>query len=129
MADTGAPPFVIGVFANAILEQDYELAHSCLSNGLQKRLPRTELRETLLEAEEDGGVPSSFSWRRSDMNYADWTGCVESPSAPEVCSDNYLSWSCLTFHTDVEPCYQIWCVLMTEGPEQCIGFFEITDPD
>ena len=124
-----APPFVISAFANAVLDQDYELAHSYLSAGLQQRIALTELRDTLLQAEEDTGAPVVFAWRNTQMNWRDWQACRDGAAAPDVFPDTFVSWSCLSFAGDLEPCYQIWCLVISDGKQERIGFFEISDPD
>lgn len=124
-----SPPFVISAFANAVIDQDYELAHSYLSKSLQQRLPIGELRHTLLEAEEDTVPPVNFAWRRTDMGYRDWIAGNDRASAPEIYPDNFVSWSCIAFDGDTESCYQLWCLLISENDQERIGFFEITDPD
>jgi hypothetical protein len=124
-----SPPFIISAFASAVLEQDYELAHSYLSNGMRERMDLPELRSTLLEAEEDAGTPVNFAWKQTDMNYREWKACCDSAAGPDVYPDSFLSYSAIVFEGDFEPCYELWCVLVDEDGMPRIGFFEITDPE
>jgi hypothetical protein len=131
-------PQVASDFAKAVIERDHARAYALTTPGLQARMSFEEFVQALEQAEEWVVPPGTFGLSSNSMTFEQLANVYQeegTPLPPEVKSESFRCWMCIEFIPDVDDpteldaCYDFWCVIVSEGGEDRIAYFEIHEPD
>jgi len=131
-------PQVASDFAQAVIERDYAQAYALTTEGLQARMSLEDFIHALENAEKKVVPPGTFGLSRNSMTFEELAGVCQEEGTPlpsEITPESFQRWMCIEFIPDVDDpteldaCYNFWCIIVSEGGEERIAYFEIRDPD
>lgn len=136
-------------FAQAIVDEDFRMAHACFAPWLQKEFPpdrfRAHLEKWLWEINEVWEIdelifPDEFSvsYNGSTLESLKQDSDWREPRkiSEEVTEENFRKWMVIHFMPDelderveLDGWFDFWFILVETGGELRVGYFELADVD
>ena len=135
-------------FADAIVARDFDRASTLLAPWLRAQhtperlaeLIDAEVTATLEACELDAGpYPGTYTFGWNDIGLASLRELpsyeVERKIPNEVTSENYRQWMKIEFQPleeeelEVDAYFDLWMIVVTDGPGLAVGYFEMVDSD
>jgi hypothetical protein len=136
-------PKIVETFAKSVVTQKFDQAYECLAKPLKASLNLADFKQMMKDAEEDVVPPKAFdmdanSCSFEDIKTSEYRGNINADEGvlSKLDPKDFKQWLCIQFtpdpedaECDLDACYDFWCMIVAEGNEEKIGFFEIHDPD
>jgi hypothetical protein len=112
--------------------------HTPSTKGLRARMSLDEFVHALGDAEEDVLPPGTFGHTINPMTSGELAKAVEGLGTPlpsDINPQSFRCWMCIEFipdvvdPTDLDACYDFWCLIVSADGEDGIAYFEIADSD
>jgi hypothetical protein len=131
-------PEVASKFAEAVIERDYAQAFALTTKGLRTHMSLEEFVQTLEDAEKDDVPPGTFGLSSNSMTFQELAKQYEELGTPlpqYIKPESFRLWMCIEFipdpqdPTELDACYDVWCMVVNEDGEDRIAYIETQEPD
>ena len=131
-------PEVASRFAEAVIERDYAQAFALTTRGLRTRMSLEEFVAALENAEKDVVPPGTYGLNSNSMTFEGLAKACDELGTPlprDVKPESFRLWMCIEFipdphdPTELDACYDVWCMVVKEDGEDRIAYFEIHEPE
>jgi hypothetical protein len=131
-------PEVASRFAEAVIERDYAQAFALTTKGLRRRMSLEEFVAALENAEQDVVPPGTYGLSSNSMTFDRLAKAYDELGTPlpqDIKPESFRLWMCIEFipdphdPTELDACYDVWCMVVNEDGEDRIAYFEIHEPE
>jgi hypothetical protein len=131
-------PEVASKFAEAVIERDYAQAFALTTKGLRTRMNLEEFVEAIETAEKEVVPPGTFGLSSNSMTFEELAKQFDEMGKPlpqDIKPESFRLWMCIEFipdpddPTELDACYDVWCMVVNENGADQIAYFEIKEPD
>ena len=129
---------VTGEFAQAVIDRDFGGAYALTTTGLRARIDLETFIRALEAAEADVVPPHRFDLGGNSLTFDQLSETQRRAGTafpPDIDPAGFQKWVCIQFQpgeddeSGLDACYDFWCMVVNEGGEDRIAYFEIQDPD
>ena len=131
-------PSVADVFARAVIERDFDQAYDLTSRALRTRMDLSQFANALEDAEADVVPPGHYELSGNPISFkalAENAAQEGKPLPDDIDASTFRRWLRIGFQpspddeSDLDACYDLWCLTVEEDGEELIAYFEVHDPD
>jgi hypothetical protein len=131
-------PNVADVFARAVIERDFAQAYDLTTRGLRARMDLGRFARALEDAEAEVAPPGRYQLGGNPISFqelAESAARAGKPLPDDIDGTSFRRWLCIEFQPDpddeseLDACYDLWCLTVEEEGDERVAYFEVHDPD